>query len=137
MDNSVPTISVALILGALILKSVDLVKYVKSVLLADDDDERNKGLNGLVSLVLTSVAGVGIVLLFKLTQWADDITFGDTKMSDLNTLSSIVLGLVISSFGSLLYDYKKAIDNKDDARTPRMVKHGTVAEPVPGKRPVE
>jgi hypothetical protein len=120
----IPTISVTLILGTLILKSTDLVKYVKAAFFGTSQraEEQKKGMNGLITLALTAVAGVVIVFVFRETDWADEIKFGQEKLSDISPLSSIVLGLVISSLGSVIYDYKKAIDNKDDARTPRFIK---------------
>lgn len=120
MGNSVPTISVALVLGALILKGTDFFKYLVAAFRRDSAKE---GFNGLVTLMVTAVAGVVVVFVFKGTQWAAEITIGKMALADLNFWSSIVLGVVASSFGSVLYDYKKAIDNKDTARCPRLVEH--------------
>jgi hypothetical protein len=127
MGNSVPTISVALVLGAFIIKGTDFVKYL---LAAFKSGTRAEGLNGLLTLILTSLAGVAAVFVFKDTQWAQDITIGKVNLADLSAGSSIVFGLVASSFGSVLYDFKKAVDNTDTAKTPRVLKHKDSASPV-------
>jgi hypothetical protein len=118
--NAVPTISAALVLGALILKGTDLVKYLlKGVF--NTGGGRQEGWNGVLTLMFTSGIGVLIVLLFKHTTWAGEITIGSKKLSQLSTMSWVVFGLVAASFGSTLYDLKKAIDNTDTASTPRIL----------------
>lgn len=119
MSNSGSTITGTLILGALTLKASDLVKYALA-LLKREGQSRSEGINGLLSLVITALLGVGVVWSVAQTQWADEVPVGDESLGQLSIASLIVLGLVISSFGSLLYDLKKAIDGSETASTPRV-----------------
>ena len=122
MDGPAFTITGALILGALILKGTDLAKYLISGLFGPDEDSKKKAWNGFLTLVLTAAIGVGTVFLFSGTQWADEVKLGDEQFSKLGWGSLVTFGLVASSFGALLYDVKKAIDNTDTAATPRIIK---------------
>jgi hypothetical protein len=119
MGNPGTTITGSLILGALTLKASDFVKYVLA--LFKSGQSKSDGLNGLISLIVTAILGIGVVWLVAQTQWADEVPIGDEQLGNLSVASLVVLGLVISSFGSLLYDLKKAIDRSESASTPRIL----------------
>jgi hypothetical protein len=119
MGNAGTTITGTLILGALVTKASDLVKYVLALFKADPQS-RSDGVNGVLSLLLTAALGVLIVWGVAQTQWADEIPIGARNLGDLPLGSLVVLGVVISSFASFLYDLKKAIDRSDSASTPRI-----------------
>jgi EamA domain-containing membrane protein RarD len=105
----VGVVTASLIFGALILKLVDFFKYLK-----------NGDANGIISMVMTWIAGIVAVFLILQTQWADEIKLGAESLDKLNFGSKLVLGLVASAIASYLYDVKKAVDNTDTASTPRM-----------------
>jgi len=107
---SVGVITGSLLLGAFILKLVDLVKYVV------------KGdANGIVTLLLTWIVGFAAVQIFIETQWGDEVKIGDETLDQLSTMSKIVFGLVAPAIAALLYDAKKAVDNSDTAKSPRLL----------------
>lgn len=121
MGTSVaPTIATSLVLGALVYKVTDLLKYLRA-LLGRKAQTREDGKNGLLSLLLSSIAGVLTVLIFQQTQWANEITIGDRTLASLSTVSALVFGLVVTSLAATLYDLKKAVDNADTAATPRLM----------------
>jgi hypothetical protein len=58
MGTSVaPTVATSLVLGALVYKVTDLIKYLRA-LWAHEPQTRQDGKNGLISLGLSSIAGV-------------------------------------------------------------------------------
>ena len=121
MSTSVaPTITASLVLGALIYKITDVVKYIRA-LFGHEQKTREDGKNGLVSLLISAVAGVVTVFIFRETQWASEITVGQRSLSDLSSFSMVIFGLVVTSLASTLYDLKKAVDNSDSAATPRVI----------------
>lgn len=125
MGNPGTTITGTLILGALTLKATDLVKYISALIKGREETGSQSfqdGLNGVYSLLLTAFLGIGVVLIVVHTQWASEIPIGNEQLGQLGGGSQIVLGLVISSFGSNLYDLKKAIDGSESASTPRIGK---------------
>jgi hypothetical protein len=108
---NVGPLTASVILGAFVLKLVDFIKYL-----------RNSDWNGVVSLLITWVVGLVAVQVFIATQWGDEIRVGAHTLGELDGTSKLVLGLVIPSLASLLYDVKKAVDNTDSAATPPLVK---------------
>ena len=107
---SVGVITGSLLLGAFILKVIDLLKYVIKW-----------DLNGIVTLGLTWIVGFVAVQVFIETQWGDEVKIGDETLDQLNTVSKIVFGLVAPAVAALLYDAKKAVDNDDSAKSPRLM----------------
>jgi ABC-type branched-subunit amino acid transport system permease subunit len=103
----VGALTASLVFGALVLKLVDLVKYV-----------RNGDWNGVLTLVLGLVAGIVAVQVMLLTQWGDEIRIGNETLDKLTFASQVVLGLVATSVAAVIYDFKKALDNTDSASTP-------------------
>ena len=107
--ESVGAIAASLVFGAVILKLVDFVKYL-----------RNGEWNGVVTLLLKWAAGIGAVLVFLQTEWADEITIGSETLDELSTASMIVFGFAASSVAAVVYDFKKAVDDTDTASTPKL-----------------
>ena len=121
MGTSVaPTIATSLVLGALVYKVTDLFKYLRAFW-GRNEQTREDGKNGLLSLLLSAVAGVVTVLIFQQTEWAAEITIGERPLANLSLVSAAVFGLVVTSLASTLYDLKKAVDNADSAATPRLM----------------
>ena len=107
--GSVGAVGASVIFGALILKLVDFVKYL-----------RNGDANGIITIVTGWVVGFVAIQLILLTDWPDEISFGKETLADLNFGSQVVLSLVATSVAGVLYDIKKAVDNTDTASTPRL-----------------
>jgi hypothetical protein len=109
MAEPVGAIAASFIFGALVLKLVDLLKYM-----------RNGDGNGVLTLLLGWGAGVLAVQLIRLTEWDDEIKIGAESLDTLTFWSQVVLGFVATSVASVVYDFKKAIDNTETASTPRL-----------------
>ena len=123
--ESASVITGALILGAAALKATDLVKYLISWL-SGPASARPKALNGLLTLIITAVAGVLLVALFAKSEFASQVKVGKAGLDELSFGSQVWFGLVVSSFASTLHDLKKAVDSSDTASTPAIV--GSVEE---------
>jgi hypothetical protein len=122
MDSSGgAVITGTLILGALVLKGTDLIKYVKNAG-SESSDTKTDALNGLYTMFWSSLLGMAVVFLMAHTQWGDEIPIGNEKLGDLNWVSLVALGVTITSFAGFLNDVKKAIDGKDTASTPAISK---------------
>jgi ABC-type branched-subunit amino acid transport system permease subunit len=106
----VGAVAATFIFGALVLKLVDFLKYLK-----------NGDSNGIVTLLLGWAAGVAAVQIISWTQWNDEIKIGDETLNSLSFASQIVLGFVATSVAAVVYDFKKAVDNSDSAKTPNLV----------------
>lgn len=101
---------------ALALKIVDLAKYAMA-----------RDVNSVVTQLVTWVAGVVVILLLAQTDFASGISIGDLALSEVNLASQILLGLTVAASGSVVYDFKKAVDRTDSARTPSLMS-GHVAD---------
>ena len=135
-----------LIMAALAYKSLDLVKYLWVLVRlhfvekpprgknrqerkdwkngADGKDWRNgasSAWNGLVTLLLGCVAGIGVVFLMAHTTWSTEIRLGTHTLKTLPSSSLVVAGLAVTSIAALLFDAKKAVDNNDSASTPKLM----------------
>ncbi|HET9186961.1 MAG TPA: hypothetical protein VFN80_03335 [Acidothermaceae bacterium] len=109
------------IMGALVYKAADLVKYIAVLALPGDRGDRAAragALNGILTLVLGSVLGVGIVFLMDVTSWTNEIKFGTLTLVTMSFWEKVVLGLVLTSLASTVFDFKKAVDRTDTASTP-------------------
>lgn len=95
---------------ALALKLLDFVKYIT----AGD-------INAIATQGASWVSGVLVVFLLAATDFSAGILIGDVPLETLNAASLILLGLSLGSSGSVLYDFKKAIDRTDSAVTPSLL----------------
>ena len=123
MDASPSAITVALLLAAVGLKITDFVKYLVSAIRdRADATKRTEALNGLLTLTVTAVLGVLVVQFFlKNSAWGDEVKIGDELLKDLDFHSTVIFGVVFSALASTLYDFKKAVDNQDDAQKPKLL----------------
>lgn len=76
------------------------------------------------------VAGAAVVLLVAASDFADGLALYGKNLGDLNFASCVVLGLLIGSGGSVIYDYKAARDNKDTAEEPALFGKAAPAPPL-------
>jgi len=109
MMEPVGALTASLIFGALILKLVDFLKYL-----------RNADWNGVVTLLLGWVAGVTAIQMIRLTDWDKEIKIGAVSVDKLDFQGQLVLGFVATSVAAVIYDFKKALDGTDTASTPRL-----------------
>jgi len=100
-----------LVLGLVVYTLTNLVKYVRA---AD--------WNGVITLLTGWIIGVAAVWLVGATVWGETITVGGTQsLSLLSAPEKLLVGLVVVSAASGLYDLKKSFDNTDSASTPPLV----------------
>lgn len=97
-------------MAALTLKCIDFLRYLK----AGD-------LNGVVTQLITWLAGVIVVLLVAQTDWADGIAIGDMNLATLGFWSLVFYGLSAGSGASFVKDSLKAVDNSNSAAIPLLV----------------
>ena len=120
-----------LIMAALAYKALDLVKYAWVLVRlhlarrqprdAGWKNAASGAWNGLVTLLLGCVAGIGVVFLMAHTTWSNEIRLGTHTLKTLPSSSLVVAGLAVTSIAALLFDAKKAVDNNDTASTPKLM----------------
>lgn len=95
---------------ALIVKIIDFARYARA-----------RDVNGIVTQLVTWVAGVVVFLLVAQTAWAREINIADRPMDQLGFWSLAFAGLSIASTASLVKDTLKAVDNTNSAKIPTLV----------------
>jgi len=106
-------------LTALGWKIIDLLKFLR----AGD-------VNAAVTQVVTWAAGVGVVFLGSATDWAETFAVNGITLESLNGASKVLVGASLLSLGSVGFDFKKALDGSDSARTPSLISE-TPHHPAP------
>lgn len=102
----------ALLLGLLAVKFTSVAKAIT-----------NKDWNAVITQCVQWAAATGATFLLAATEWANQIrAFGNQSLADIATPGKIVVGLMVGSAGSFLYDVKKSIDNTDSAAEPKLLK---------------
>jgi uncharacterized membrane protein len=100
-----------LVLGLVVYTLTNLLKYLRA-----------RDWNGVVTLLGAWVIGTIAVWIVGATDWASTVTVGGLKTLDmLSWAEKILVGLVITSVGSTVFDLKKSFDNTDSAATPQLV----------------
>lgn len=96
-------------------KIIEAIKYLRA-----------RDWNGLVTLLAVMVAGVIVLLIAASAKVTETLVLPGTShaLGDLDTMSVVFLGLVLTSLTSTIYDFKKAIDNGDNAKQPPMLGPG-------------
>lgn len=102
-------------LAALAALAIKIVSVIKAV---------GKDNNLVVTQVLTWVVGIGVLFLAAEAELTEHLHLfaGAAELGKLDPPSLILAGLQLSSLGSFAYDVRKAIDNGDTAREPRLLK---------------
>lgn len=106
MDELITVVALA----ALVKKFVDFSKYVT-----------NKDVNGAFTQLWAWGAGIGAVLIFAATDFAEGIQVGSHSFADLAFWSLVWLGLGVGSAGSVVTDVIKARDQTDSAAMPKLL----------------
>lgn len=95
-------------LGVLLWKLVDFFKFLRA-----------KDWNAVVTQAIVWVCGIAVVILFAHSAFGDAIpVFNGLTLSGLGATEQAIVGLTVSSAGSVGYDFKKARDDSDSAKTP-------------------
>lgn len=105
------------LLGALVYKFVDFLKFVKV-----------KDWNSSGTQAVAWLAGVLAITLFANSDFSTGIDFGGRSLASLNFVSQVVIGLSATSLFSAFYDVKRALDNTDSAKTPPLISSSTSSE---------
>lgn len=105
-------------MATLVIAIINLVQYAKA-----------KNTNGVVTTFAVWTAGVVVALLVRETDFAPGIGVTDgLKLADLNTWSTVFLGLTVGTMGQFAVQIKRAIDNDDSAQKPDLVADGSALE---------
>lgn len=109
MDSAI----VLLVLAPLASKFVDVLKFLK-----------NKDWNATITQIVTWVSGAVVVFLASAAKVTHDVVIPslDVTFGSLDGWSKILIGTAITSLLSMVYDFKKAIDTSDSAKTPPLTK---------------
>lgn len=99
-----------LLIGALIYKSVDLLRYAF-----------NRDFNGVITQVVTWIVAIGAVFAVAESQWANDGTVFEVDLSEANVATKALLGFAAGSLASVLNDARKVFDSTGSAELPKLV----------------
>jgi hypothetical protein len=106
----VDPITAPILIGLLVAKVTDFVRFM-----------RGKDWSSVLTQLLSWVAGVVGVFLTAHSDYGSWVVPGLEKaISDVNTSTQVLLGMAISSFGSIVIDFKKAFDRTDSAVVPQL-----------------
>ena len=92
---------------------IAIVNFIKNV--------RAGNVNGWLTMLAVWLAGVGVVLLLRASDFGATITLGDFILSEVNFATAILAGLGLGSAALLANDFKQALDGQDSARKPDLV----------------
>jgi len=95
-------------LAALVIKITSVLKYLSAGQVREAITQLIPWVAGVLTIMVAAQANVAEGL----------VVFGDLALGQLNVWSQILAGVALASGGSLVYDFKKAIDNTDSASEP-------------------
>ncbi len=98
---------------ALIMKLIDFTRYARA-----------RDVNGIVTQLVTWLAGIVVFLLVAQTTWAVEITLAGRPMNELGFWSLVFAGLSVASTASVVKDTLKAVDNHNSAKIPTLLPTG-------------
>jgi hypothetical protein len=111
-----------LVIGSLIKKAVDLLKYVT-----------NQDWNAAATQLVTWAAGIGLAFLLANSDFADGLAVNGQTLASLNAFSIVLVGLAVSSTASTAVDTLKAIDGSQSASMPALFRPAGGAAPPPAE----
>lgn len=96
-------------------KIIELLKYL-----------RTKDWNAAFTLAAVEVSGVVVMLLAAGAKVTETLVLPGTSepIGSLDKASVVLLGLVMTSLSSTIYDFKKAFDSTDSAKQPPLLGPG-------------
>jgi hypothetical protein len=95
-------------LAALVVKFTSVLKYLSS-----------RAFREAATQVIPWVAGVLAVVLAAQADVSEGfIVWGQQALGDLDFWSQVLAGIALGSGGSVVYDFKKAVDGTDSASEP-------------------
>jgi len=99
-------------------KIIELLKYLRA-----------KDWNAAFTLATIEVSGVIVMLIAAAAKVTETLVLPGTSepIGTLDTASVVLLGLVMTSLSSTIYDFKKAIDGGDSAKQPPLLTGSTDA----------
>lgn len=89
---------------------VDFIKYLRA-----------RDTNGWVTQLAVWIAGIGVTLLIKISDFAGNFDIGGVVLDNANSGTVILAGLGLGSAAMLVNDVKQAIDSNDSAAKPNLV----------------
>lgn len=89
---------------------VDFIKYLRA-----------RNTNGYVTQLAVWVAGIGVTLLIKISDFAGNFDIGGVVLDNANAGTVILAGLGLGSAAMLVNDVKQALDNGDSAAKPDLL----------------
>lgn len=89
---------------------VDFIKYLRA-----------RDTNGYVTQLAVWLSGIGTVVLLKVSDFADEFSIGSETLDSANGGTVILAGLGLGSAAMLANEFKKAIDNGDNAAKPELI----------------
>lgn len=101
-------IGVALV-ATLALKFTDFLKCLSA-----------KDYKAAITQALTWLGAFVIVVLVAHSSLANTVVIQGLHLDNSSWADQLLAGLLVGSFGSVLYDYKAAFDNSDSASTPEL-----------------
>lgn len=102
---------------ALVKAIVDFIKYIRA-----------RDTNGWVTQLVVWLAGIGVVWLMSVSDYADTMDVGGILLTDAVAATIVLAGLGLGSAAMLANDFKKALDRSDSAIKPDLVS-GELAPP--------
>lgn len=87
--------------------------------------------NAVVTQGASWAAGIVVVFVFAHSDFSSTHAVAGIEVGKLNTWSLVLLGLSVGSSGSVLYDFKRALDGSDSAAQPSLVTGDVPVVPPP------
>lgn len=72
------------------------------------------------TFVVSFGISVGVAFLLRASDFAVGVDIGTTTLASLNGASTILFGFALASLSKVGYEMKKAVDNSDSAKEPKM-----------------
>lgn len=80
--------------------------------------------SGVITQGFVWFSAIGVTFLFSATQFGNTVEFGGITLDQTDTPTKFWIGLAIGSLGSLVVDFKQALDGSDSAKKPPLVPPG-------------
>jgi hypothetical protein len=98
------------VLGTLVFTFVNFLRFLVA-----------RDWSAVVTQLIAWASGVVAVFLVRATDFASGIKVGDKTLNQVGFWSAFLLGLIATSVLSTVNEVKKAIDQTDSARVPKLL----------------